>query len=431
MTRLGARLLPAAIGLVASVMLPAAAWSTEGYFQLGFSPVQNALGGAGVANSEDAMSMALNPAGLADIGRQFQLGAALFMPYRGYSVSGPGGVVAPGVGAGSVESENNLFVMPNMAYSHPIDATSAVGIVLYGNGGMNTTYNNVTNNFGGCPAPGVGAGVFCGGNAGVDLMQGFLSVDYAKRIGKFAFGIAPTLAVQRFAAKGLSLFGISASSDPANLTNRGYDYSVGGGLRAGVQFDMTDQFRIAFAGQTKMWMSKFGKYAGLFADQGSFDIPASITAGVAYDVNPQLTVMADFQRIFYSGVGAVGNSSANPPLFGTSGGPGFGWKDINVYKFGVEYRMNDMWTLRAGYAYNDQPVQSADVMLNILAPGVVQHHITAGATYKMSKTDSLDFAFVYAPDSTVTGAIPTKYGAQTIKLHMHQFFGQVGWTRNF
>ena len=71
-------------------------------------------------------------------------------------------------------------------------------------------------------------------------------------------------------------------------------------------------------------------------------------------------------------------------LFGATGGPGFGWHDVNVFKVGLQYKVNDQWTLRAGYAYNNNPVQPADVMLNILAPGVVKHHITAGATYKMS-----------------------------------------------
>ncbi len=410
MRKAGARLLPAAIGLVATILLPAAAWSTEGYFQLGFSPVQNALGGAGVANSEDAMSMALNPAGLVGVGRQFQMGVGLFMPYRGYTGTDTGPF---GVAPGTVESSNNLFLMPNMAYSKPIDADSAVGIVLYGNGGMNTTYNGVPYT---CPGPG---GVFCGGNTGVDLMQAFLSVDYARRMGNFAFGIAPTLAVQTFAAKGLGGFGIP---------NAGYDWSYGGGLRAGLEYDVTPEFRLGLSGQTKMWMTKFSKYSGLFADQGGFDIPASVTAGFAYDVNTRLTVMADFQRIFYSGVGSISNSSSIPPPFGATGGPGFGWHDVNVYKVGLEYRASDIWTLRAGYAYSENPVQSADVMLNILAPGVVTHHFTAGATYKMSPKDSLDFAFVYAPDNSVTG--PVGVGG-TVKLHMYQFVGQAGWTHNF
>ncbi len=415
------------MGLAACLLLPAAAWSTEGYFQLGFSPVQNALGGAGVANSEDAMAMALNPAGIVGVGRQFQIGGALFMPYRGYTGTGTG-YVAPG----TIESSDNLFLMPNMAYSQPIDADSAVGFVLYGNGGMNTTYKGVTNNNLACGAgAGAGAGVFCAGDTGVDLMQMFVSADYARRMGNLSFGIAPTLAIQTFKAKGLGSFA-GFSSDASNLSNRGYDWSYGGGLRAGLEYDVTPQFRLGLSGQTKMWMTKFGKYAGLFADQGDFDIPASITAGFAYDVNTRLTVMADFQRIFYSGVGAVSNPSSAPLPFGATGGPGFGWHDVNVYKVGLEYRANDLWTLRAGYAYGENPVQSADVMLNIIAPGVVQHHITAGATYRISDKSSLDFAFVYVPDSTVTGTIATTpFGGGTVKLHMHQFIGQVGWTYKF
>ncbi len=430
MRKLGAHLLPAAIGLVASALLPAAAWSTEGYFQLGFSPAQNAQGGAGVANSEDAMSMALNPAGIVNVGEQFQFGGALFMPYRGYTATGTGFIAPGGGSSGTVDSSENLFVMPNMAYSKPLDAQSAVGVVLYGNGGMNTTYNNVAN-----AACGGGSGVYCGGNAGVDLMQAFLSVDYARRMGNFSFGIAPTVAIQRFRAKGLSGF-TSYSSDPANMTDRGYDYSGGGGLRAGAEYDFTPQFRFGLSGQTKMWMSKFSKYSGLFADQGSFDIPAAVTAGLAYDLMPQLTLMADYQRIFYSGVDAVANSSTAQAAYGSTGGPGFGWHDVNVYKVGAEYRLNPMWTLRAGYAYSDNPVQTSDVMFNILAPGVVTHHFTVGASYKVSEHSTIDAAFVYAPEVKTTGTLaagnpPNGQGGGTVELHMHQFLGQLGWTYRF
>lgn len=426
MRRRGLRLVAAATGLAASLLLPATAWATEGYFQLGYSARQNALGGAGVADSRDAMSMAVNPAGLVGIGEEFQIGGALFMPYRGYSAVGTG-FIAPGAGgSGSVESSRNVFIMPNIAYSRPIDADSAIGIVMYGNGGMDTAYNGIYN----AACGGAGAGVFCGGDAGVDLMQGFVSVDYARRIGRFSFGIAPTLAIQRFDARGLGAFSLY-SMDPTSLTDNGYDWSVGGGLRAGIQFDVTSQFRLGLSGQTKMWMTKFDKYSGLFADQGNFDIPASVTAGFAYDITPAVTVMADYQHIFYSGVGSVSNSSTAPLPFGASGGPGFGWHDVNVYKIGIEYRPNAVWTLRAGYAYSDNPVQSADVMLNILAPGIVQHHITAGATYKVSKNSSIDFAFVYVPESKVSGTIPAGFGGGTVDLKMHQFIGQIGWTYRF
>ena len=43
----------------------------------------------------------------------------------------------------------------------------------------------------------------------------------------------------------------------------------------------------------------------------------------------------------------VGNSSMAMAPLGAANGPGFGWKDINVYKIGAAWRMNDTLTLRA------------------------------------------------------------------------------------
>ena len=57
--------------------------------------------------------------------------------------------------------------------------------------------------------------------------------------------------------------------------------------------------------------------------------------------------MLDYKRIFYSDVASVGDPSTNNAQFGASNGPGFGWRDINVYKIGAEWRYDPRWTLRA------------------------------------------------------------------------------------
>ena len=89
--------------------------------------------------------------------------------------------------------------------------------------------------------------------------------------------------------------------------------------------------------------------------------------------------------------------------FGASNGPGFGWRDINVYKIGAEWRYDPRWTLRAGYSYNDNPISSRDVMMNILAPGVIQNHITGGFKYRWSDNLDLEFSAMYAPERTAEG----------------------------
>jgi len=409
-----------AIAVAFGMAAPAAA--TEGYFALGFGPTQRGVAGAGVANPTDAMSATLNPAAAAHVGRQFQLGIEVFSPRRGFTATGTG-FVPPG----ETRSDENFFFVPNLSYNMPLDNGAALNLSVYGNGGMNTTYPDVAN-----PNCGPFSGVFCGGKAGVDLSQLFISATYAKKIGNFSFGIAPTIVAQRFAAEGLLPFGF-LSVDPTALSNNGFDWSFGYGLRAGMQVAVSDTLRFGVSGQTKMLMSEFDKYAGLFADGGDFDIPASVTLGVAWDARPDLTLMFDAKRIFYSGVDAVANPFGAGPL-GAAGGTGFGWDDVDVFKVGAEWRQNDRMTWRAGYGYASNPIGANDVTLNILAPGIVQHHITAGGSLRLNDRDALDFAVIYVPESTVSGPEVTPGGptpGSNIQLEMNQFAISVGWTREF
>jgi long-chain fatty acid transport protein len=421
------------------------AQATEGYFQYGYGARQGGLAGAGVADSRDAMALSLNPAGLVDVGRQWQFGASLFMPYRSYTATG-----TTLVGRGSFDSSQNYFIVPNIAYNNPIDADSSWGVAMFGNGGMNTNWPAMARtafpaaNF--CPTgfgiPGVvGSGTYCGGQAGVDMMQAFIALGYARRFGALSFGISPVLAIQRFKGQGLSAFGgFGFSSDPTKLTNNGYSWSYGGGVRGGVQWAVAPNFRIGFSGQTPMWMTKFDKYSGLFADGGGFNIPANLTAGVAWDVMPALTLMVDYKHIFYGSIPSIANTMASPmPLgsLGLSNGSGFGWHDIDIVKLGAEWRASPMWTFRVGYAHNTSPIKSTDVTFNILAPGVVTDHITGGFAYKVNANSTFEFAAAYVPSHSVSGPElnPNPPGGpnpgSNIAIEMHQYQFTFGYTYDF
>jgi len=84
-----------------------------------------------------------------------------------------------------------------------------------------------------------------------------------------------------------------------------------------------------------------------------------------------------------SGKARIQRRSRPAGPLGASGGAGFGWKDTDTFKFGVEYDASDALTLRAGYSYNNNPIPGTQVTLNILAPGTIKHHITGGASYKI------------------------------------------------
>ncbi len=419
----------AAAVVCGSLTFPAQA--TEGYFMPGYSAIQKAQAGTGVANPEDAMTLATNPAGLTSVGEELEIDISLFSPDRKYDATGPGFVAPGGMSSGSVASRNKFFLVPGVALSQPIDEHSSWGIAMYANGGMNTDYADVAN--ASCPTG--YSGVFCGGKTGVNLNQMFISAGYAWKSGNLSLGIAPTFALQMFSAEGLGLFAMyGMSADPANLTNRGISYSVGGGLKAGLIYAVTPELRLAVSGATPMWMSKFSKYKGLFAEQGGFDIPANITAGIAWDITPKLTAMLDYKHIFYEGTASVANSSANPALFGSDDGPGFDWEDVNVVSLGLAYKLTPDVTLRAGYAHNNSPIESSSVTINILAPGVVTDHIAAGFSDRISDHAVIDFAAMYVPSHSVSGIEITPMGPnpnRTIKLEMSQLDFTIGYRYQF
>jgi long-chain fatty acid transport protein len=426
---MGARVcLRAACVLVASFGVAGDALATEGYFQYGFGARQKALGGAGVADSRDATAIALNPAGLVHVGNQVTFSVTAFSPQREYNASEGCTPAAscPPVLSGEIESDREFFPIPNLGYSRRLGPDTVFALGVYGNGGMNTTYSEaVFDFFDGDPGNE-------GGDTGVDLTQMFVSGALSHRMGQVSAGVAPILAVQFFEAQGIRNFG-GFSADGRNVSDNGHDISYGAGLRAGIEYAAAPWLRFGVAGNTRIHMTEFDDYAGLFAEEGDFDIPASLTAGVAIDLRPDMTLMVDYKRIWYGDIKAINNSSlllrnaagGDPNArLGEDGGAGFGWDDIDIFKVGLEWRYDDQWTLRAGYAYNENPIGSDDVAINILAPGVVQHHITGGFKYAWSDDLDIEFAAAFVPENDVSGQHP--FGAQDIEISMWQMEATLG-----
>ena len=390
------RLLPLAAACAASPAL-----ATNGYFAHGYGIKAKGMGGVATALAEDSLGGANNPASMVFVGSRLDIGADVFMPKRDAARSGAGFPTLNG----KVDSGKNAFLIPEFGYNTMMSSNLSLGISVYGNGGMNTTYPQGNFNCGG-PA----ANMLCGsGGLGVDLVQLMIAPTVAYKLSaQHAVGVSVLFGYQRFKATGLQAFDNAPgfppfTGAPGSVTNKGSDSSTGFGLRLGYQGRLSDMITIGAAYAPKMNMSAFDKYKGLFAGGGDFDIPSHYTLGVAFTPAPAVTVAIEIGRINYSDVPAVSNpSSARAPL-GAANGPGFGWQDIDVVKLGAAWRMSDALTLRAGYNKGDNPITSADVTFNILAPGVVKDHYTAGFTYSMGKTSEISGALMVATRQTVTG----------------------------
>ncbi|WP_326518063.1 OmpP1/FadL family transporter [Acinetobacter sp. CAAS 2-6] len=415
------RLVPLLSAAVIAPLFSSSAFATTGYFMHAYSVKSQGNAGTSIANFQDSLTIASNPAGLSWVGSRLDAGVTLFAPDREAEIVGNTGI---GFGSANGQYDGNsrkYFLIPEFGYSHPINDQLAAGIAVYGNGGMNTNYkNNPYAAFGNT------------GSAGINLNQLFVSPaiswEYAENQ---SLALAANILYQRFQAKGFDgfVFG-SVSNDSTKLSNGSHDDSTGVGARIGWSAKVNDQLTLGATYASKIDASRFKKYAGLFAEQGDFDVPENYGVGLNYQVTPALSVAADYQRINYSDVKSVGNDfnaalvmSGNPELkFGGQNGPGFGWDDINVYKVSATYQASPKLTLRAGYSYNDQPVREDQTFLNILAPGVVQQHLSLGATWNIDQKQEVSVAYTHALEETVNGSnsIPGDFGGGEANLTMDQ-----------
>lgn len=445
------RALPVLLGGVLLASAPAQA--TNGYFSHGYSVAQRAMGGAGTAWAEDALAASSNPANLAFVPERLDFNLGLFSPVRTYRAGERGPDAGPGIVTlepGKFRSRHEKFAIPALAYSQPLGPDFFLGegftwgVALYGNGGMNTNYRGGSARFGqgltgfethcegslGGGAPVAGAtdnAGFCGNSrsaAGVDLIQLFVMPTLAYRIGdSSSVGISPVLAVQRFSAHGLQAFG-RYSNAPTKVSDNGDNYSRGAGVRLGFTLAMSDLAKFGGSWQSRVHMSEFDKYAGLFADEGGFDVPSTWNVGVALQLPMEQRVLVDVQHVNYTEVPGVGNpldpnrfingcalprlggsTSASEACLGSATGPGFGWRDMTVHKFGYEIALSVV-RLRAGYSRNRQPIPQSEVLFNILAPGVPQEHFTLGASYALGGPWTVDASATLAKGYSVTGKNP-------------------------
>ncbi|WP_163715858.1 OmpP1/FadL family transporter [Mangrovibacterium lignilyticum] len=396
------------------------AQATDGYFGVGYGTINKGLAGAGIAYYQGSLING-NPAGAVFLGKKYQGSLNFFNPNRKFTVAGnPSGMDGTfGLMPGTVESDSKLFLMPSLGANWMIGEQSSLSVAIFGNGGMNTDYPSA---------------VFydpTSETTGVNLAQMFADVTYSFKIAEnHSLGLSGVLAYQYFEAKGLTAFSMF-SSDPANLTNNGKAGSTGFGFKVGYMGKLAEGFTIGAMYQSKVLMSEFDEYAGLFAEQGDFDIPASWTAGFAWDITDAVSVMADVKQIFYGNVKSIANSMM-PNLMtaqlGANEGAGFGWEDATIVKLGVSCSALEKWIFRAGYSMGDNPVPKSEVMFNILAPGVISNQLAFGFSRDLGEKGSqFHMAINYALNNDVTGSNPMDPG-QTIKLEMNQLEVEFGFS---
>ncbi|MCP4413537.1 MAG: hypothetical protein GY808_13345 [Gammaproteobacteria bacterium] len=478
-----------ATAILLSGLITTNIFATNGYFSHGYGAKEKGMAGAGVAKGGSSISSANNPANLLQVGDSLDFGVSFFNPQRSYTVTGEPALPAntPIVGDSTnfncgdgmsqlaaptcqipfsytpetIDSESEWFLIPSMGYSSRIDERSVWGISVYGNGGMNTDYetgsarlyNPESNTVVDAP------GTYGSGHAGVNMMQLFINTSYAYQVNKtVGIGASFIVAVHAFEAVGIAPFA-NNSSNPEKLTNNDHDISTGFAVKLGMNAELSEAVTLGLSYQSKFDMTEFDDYAGLFAEGGDFDIPSTYTLGLAIKTSATSSLLFDYQKINYGEVASIANSispllspltctdalnnslmsGAPAPATGSgclggANGAGFGWDDVTVYKIGYEWAVGkDTW--RVGFSTTEQPISSTELNFNILAPGVVEDHYTAGYTSNSGDNEWTAF-LMYAPEVKISGPSMFDQGhpsfgtsGQVITIRMNQL--EVGFEYNF
>ncbi len=469
-----------ALGALAAAMTLAyaPASATNGYMMPGYGYRAMGMGGVGIAYGVDSLSIAANPANIVNTGMRADIGMGVMKARRHAAVGDSAAVFDncptgesrtlncnPGFGFDSRSTSNReWFLLPEMGMTMNLTESLHAGIAFVPNGGGSTVYPQNFFNFITTDPDIPGAGATLGG----ELMQLLVPVTVGYKINEnHAVGVALDLAVQRFRMYGLSAFvefgstfNFDITADPDHMTNKGFDYSYGAGVKLGWQGEfMDDRLTVGLSYTSRTYMTKFDKYRGLLAEQGDFDIPANYGIGIAFKPRKNLVIAADVSKIEWSSIAALANrgpgsappdpgwypqnppGNINPALdaipskvdptksTGNDEGMGFGWKDQTIYKIGVNWGVNDRLQLRAGYNYGKTPISNDQLTFNTLLPVTSEKHYTVGFTYKATDELEITGTYMHAPHTSQrsTDLRQNVVGAVEIGMEQQMVALSLGW----
>lgn len=402
------------------------AFATNGYFAHGIGVKAKGMGGASIAFAEDGFGAATNPANLAQVKDGYSIGVSAFAPDRGVAGSSAWSSVWSGSRTvGQIYGGNeaaDAFAIPEFVYNKTYNDKINWGVVVYGNGGMNVDY--------GMPMYDSSA------NTTSNLEQLFIAPTLSYKLNeRNTVAASLNIVYQTFKATGLNWFTSYTRTGTVDPGGHGTDDSTGVGVKLGWAGKLSDALTAGAFYQPETSMGKFSKYKDLFAQDGGFDIPETYGVGIAYKANPKTTVALDVVQINYSGIKSLANKNnhtAGNTKLGAEDGKGFGWSDMTVFKLGVAHQMDDKTTIRAGWNYGEQPISKGELDFNLLAPAVVEHHLTAGLTRALDKQSELSLHAMYAPKVELTGSSADGAGTKYMsKLEMSQYEIGIQYSRKF
>jgi len=360
------------LGVLAGSLVGAPALATNGMYLAGYGAEAAGRGGANIAIADRALGLQSNPAGIAQLqGNHLSVDLQFLAPEMHYN--GP---------YGDIDGEDRVFAMPSISYVRGgSDSKWAWGIGLVSQGGMGATFKGYNTPLG-------------------TTDDTYSEVRFASLVPTVACSITDDFSIGLSANLGYSDVafdfwpdtpGGMEMTDPA----KAFNYSFRAGLMARVHPML--QFGLVYQTETKgdyedgSLVLNFGggNKVAYDADISGFTWPEQLGFGMQLRPTEKLMLAFDIKNYFWSrslgtiAVTPTGSSDpmAPPPSMLPPIAFRFDWTDQLVAILGVEYRLNNSVTLRAGYNRGSSPVP--DDTITPLFPAIVEKHATLGIGWNL------------------------------------------------
>lgn len=221
----------------------------------------------------------------------------------------------------------------------------------------------------------------------------------------------------------------------ARLTSKAvgrYDTAVQGdtvdvGYQLGAMYEFTDKTRIGVGYRSEMKHKIKGTMDSsipamnqdIFAD---LDLPAMLSVGAYHQINDKWSVMAEYQRVFWSSFDRLDITASNGSFINTTYE---NWRDTNFYALGASYKVDNQWTARFGLAYDEAAVKLADRTPRIPDSNRIWYSFGLGYQYTENLTFDMSFTYIDAKDAVVntagtqnSGTLPNVYAEYSNSVKM-------------
>jgi long-chain fatty acid transport protein len=311
--------------------------------------------------------------------------------------------------SGSTRGDPGVTPIPMVALVQKSeDSPWTYGLGMFGIAGFSVNYPaSLTNPVLSPPPPnGVGLGRIC---SEAQYLQIVPTLSYALSDRLFV-GFAPTVDLAYVSVDPLFLAAPDDAAGSGYATyppGDGTQYNWGAGFQVGVYYVANDNWRYGFTFKSKQWFEPIhvntADQIGAPREENiQFDYPMILSLGVAYTGIEKWLIACDVRYFDYSDTAGYGS----PAGFNSSGAvTGLGWRSVVSVNTGVQYQATDKLSLRFGYQFNDNPIDSDAAFFNVASPLNIQHVVSVGLSYHLTQNLLASAAYLHGFTGESNGPI--------------------------